>query len=103
MQNIRLIIEYDGTRYNGWQKQGNTPKTIQGILTGIISGICGEDVELTGASRTDTGVHAIAQAANFRTGANILPQSLKTEVNRRLDGDIRVKEAAQAEPRFHAR
>jgi tRNA pseudouridine38-40 synthase len=103
MQNIKLIIQYDGTRYNGWQKQHNTANTIQGVLTAALSDICGEEVDLIGASRTDAGVHAFAQAASFKTNADISPEAVKTALNKRLSGDIRVKEAVPAAPRFHAR
>jgi tRNA pseudouridine38-40 synthase len=103
MQNIKLTIQYDGTRYNGWQKQGNTANTIQGLLTSAISEVCGESVELTGASRTDAGVHAYAQVANFHTNAEISTEAVKAALNMRLSGDIRVTEAVSASPRFHAR
>jgi tRNA pseudouridine38-40 synthase len=103
MQNIKLLIQYDGTRYNGWQKQGNTANTIQGILAGVISEVCGGEAELIGASRTDAGVHAYAQAANFKTNAKISPEDLKSQVNKRLSGDIRVTDAVLVPPRFHAR
>ena len=64
--NYKLTIAYDGSRYDGWQKQGNTDNTIQGKLESLFSRISGENVELHGAGRTDAGVHAEAQIASFR-------------------------------------
>lgn len=66
MKNIKLIISYDGTKYNGWQKQGNTSNTIQEKLEETISRLTGENIELAGAGRTDAGVHALGQTANFK-------------------------------------
>ena len=65
--NYKMILQYDGTRYNGWQKQGNTDNTIQGKLETLLSRIAGEPVEIHGAGRTDAGVHAEVYIANFRT------------------------------------
>ena len=61
-----MILQYDGTRYNGWQKQGNTDNTIQGKLETLLSRIAGEPVEIHGAGRTDAGVHAAGQVANAK-------------------------------------
>ena len=66
-RNIALTIQYDGTRYDGWQRQGNTQKTIQARLEAVLSRMTGEPVELHGSGRTDAGVHAAAQVANFHT------------------------------------
>ena len=66
MKNIKLLISYDGTKYNGWQKQGNTSNTIQERLEETIARVTGESIELAGAGRTDAGVHALGQTANFR-------------------------------------
>lgn len=64
--NYKMILQYDGTRYNGWQKQGNTDNTIQGKLETLLSRIAGEPVEIHGAGRTDAGVHAAGQVANAK-------------------------------------
>ena len=65
MPNYRMLLQYDGTRYAGWQKQGNTDRTIQGKLETLLSRVCEETVEVAGAGRTDAGVHAAGQVANF--------------------------------------
>lgn len=63
--NYKVIMAYDGSRYNGWQKQGNTDKTIQGKLEQILFKMTGEEIEVHGSGRTDAGVHARGQVANF--------------------------------------
>ncbi|KSV59404.1 hypothetical protein [Acetivibrio ethanolgignens] len=66
-RNIRLTVAYDGSRYDGWQKQGNTKNTIQGKLEAVLERMTGEETEVHGSGRTDAGVHAKAQEANFYT------------------------------------
>ena len=66
MKNFKMILKYDGTRYNGWQKQGNTEDTIQEKLEKIISQVCGTKIEISGSGRTDAGAHALGQVANFQ-------------------------------------
>lgn len=63
--NYKVVMAYDGSRYNGWQKQGNTDKTIQGKLEQILFKMTGEEIEVHGSGRTDAGVHARGQVANF--------------------------------------
>ena len=63
--NYKMILAYDGTRYNGWQKQGNTDRTIQGKLEQILTRMAGGPIEVFGSGRTDRGVHAEGQTANF--------------------------------------
>ena len=101
--NYKLTIAYDGSRYDGWQKQGNTDNTIQGKLEAILKSISGEDVELHGAGRTDAGVHALAQAASFRLSAPLQPEFIAEQLNRYLPEDIAVLSAEEAPERFHAR
>ena len=67
MRNFKIILQYDGTRYQGWQKQVSTDNTIQGKLETLLSKMCGAPVEIQGAGRTDSGVHAYGQVANFHT------------------------------------
>lgn len=64
-RNIKITLQYDGSRYDGWQKQGNTDKTIQGKLEQILEKMAGQTVEVHGSGRTDAGVHAWGQVANF--------------------------------------
>ena len=66
MYNYKLTIQYDGTRYRGWQVQGNTDQTIQGKVEGVLSRLTGQPVELHGSGRTDAGVHALGQVANVK-------------------------------------
>jgi len=101
--NYKLTIAYDGSRYDGWQKQGNTPNTIQGKIEAILSRLEGSEVELHGAGRTDAGVHAEAQVANAKLNCGISPTELARYVNQYLPEDIAVTSAEEAPERFHAR
>lgn len=101
--NYKLTIQYDGSRYDGWQKQGNTENTIQGKLESVLSRMTGEAIELQGAGRTDAGVHALGQIANFHCNSHLKPDEILRYVNHYLPGDIAVTSAAEATPRFHAR
>lgn len=101
--NYRLILQYDGTRYGGWQKQGNTEKTIQGKTEETLTKLLGEPVEIAGAGRTDAGVHAIGQSANFHTDRKLDPEKLKAELNTYLPEDIGVIQAEEVPERFHSR
>lgn len=103
MINIKLTIEYEGTRYCGWQKQKDLP-SIQGILENKISQITQEKISLCGSGRTDAGVHALGQVANFRTCCTTIPcKRLPLILNRLLPSDIRIKKAEIVEDNFHAR
>ena len=102
MANYRMTIEYEGTRYRGWQEQKNA-NTVAGELRAAIEAIVGERVELGGSGRTDAGVHALAQVAHVRMARAVDPRALCRAVNERLPTDINVLEIARAEPRFHAR
>ncbi len=79
MRKIRLLLEYDGTAYHGWQIQ-REGLTIQGVLEDRIFRITGERSRITGASRTDAGVHALGQVAVFRTGSGLDPATIKTGI-----------------------
>ena len=76
MQNIKLMIAYDGSRYYGWQRLGNTDQTIQGKIENVLSKMLNENIELIGSGRTDGGVHARRQVANFKTHTNVTPQDI---------------------------
>lgn len=103
MINIKLTIEYEGTRYCGWQKQKGLP-SIQEILENKISQITQEKISLCGSGRTDAGVHALGQVANFRTCCTTIPcKKLPLILNRLLPSDIRIKKAEKVEDSFHAR
>ena len=101
--NYKLTIQYDGSRYDGWQKQGNTDNTIQGKLEAILSRLAGEPVEIHGAGRTDAGVHAEGQVASFKLPGARTAAEVKEYLNRYLPEDIAVVAAEEADDRFHAR
>jgi tRNA pseudouridine38-40 synthase len=102
MRNIALLIEYDGTAYGGWQVQKNSD-SIQGTIEETLSRLLQEKVKLVGAGRTDAGVHARGQVANFRTHSEWEPAKLKHALNGTLPEDIAVLTAAEVSPDFHAR
>ena len=106
MANFCLIVQYDGTRYNGWQRQGNTPDTIQEKLENILEHLYGEPVEISGSGRTDAGVHALHQVANYRVPRMLSRyscQEIHQYFNRYLPQDIRILSVTKADERFHAR
>ena len=104
LKNIRLEIEYAGTRYCGWQSQPNTKKkSIQYILESVLFKILGEKVKLVVSGRTDAGVHALAQVANFHTSSNIPLDKLKLGLNSLLPRDIKVSQLTLAPLNFHSR
>ncbi len=102
MRNIALLIEYDGTNYYGWQKQPGY-KTIQGILERTIEKIVQEKISLIASGRTDRGVHARGQVANFKINKEIKLESLKKGLNALLPYDIRIKKIYEVPLSFHAR
>ncbi|HUH66037.1 MAG TPA: tRNA pseudouridine(38-40) synthase TruA [Syntrophales bacterium] len=101
-RNIKIVLEYDGTRYHGWQRQVNKV-TVQEILEKAISDITQEDVRVIGSGRTDAGVHAIGQVANFKTNSDIDVRGLHRGINSLLPWDIVVNELKEADASFHAR
>ncbi|MBQ7231453.1 MAG: tRNA pseudouridine(38-40) synthase TruA [Oscillospiraceae bacterium] len=103
MRNIRLDICYDGTRYNGWQRQTAHDNTIQGKLETALSRILGEPIEISASGRTDTGVHARGQVANFHTGSRMDCADLLSELRKYLPEDIGIYSCREVSPRFHAR
>ena len=103
MPNFKLTLCYDGTRYNGWQKQGNTRNTIQEKLETVLSEILSQAVEIAGSGRTDAGVHALAQVASFRADTGKACTDILAELAARLPEDIGAVSLEAAAPRFHAR
>ena len=101
--NYRLTIQYDGTRYFGWEHQPNTDMTIQGKIETVLSRMTNENVEVLGAGRTDAGVHARAMVANCFLDTDLSESEIRDYLNRYLPDDICVSEVATAGPRFHAR
>lgn len=103
MFNYKMTIAYDGTKYNGWQRQGNTDNTIQGKLNEIIGKYLSEEVDVAGSGRTDRGVHARAQVASFKVKQAIDVKRFVADINGYLPQDIRVLHIEQVDDRFHAR
>ena len=88
MKNIKLTIEYDGRRYLGWQRLGDSDKTIQGKIENIIHEMTGEKIEIIGSGRTDAGTHARGQVANFKTASTMPLADMQDFLNRYLPQDI---------------
>lgn len=101
--NYKLTLQYDGSRYDGWQRQGNTANTIQGKVEAVLSRLAQAPVELHGAGRTDAGVHALGQAASVQLPHGLTPGQVMDHLNRYLPEDIAVTAVEEAPPRFHAR
>lgn len=102
MRNIKLTIEYDGTNYVGWQRQKNGI-SIEESIEKAINGITGEEVKIIGSSRTDAGVHAKGQAANFFTASAIPVDRISSAVNSKLPKDIAIVSSCEVPEDFHAR
>jgi tRNA pseudouridine38-40 synthase len=99
---LRLTLAYDGTAYAGWQAQPDAP-TVQGLLTSAARRLLGPDARVTGASRTDAGVHALGQVVSLTTQAGLAATAVAPALNAALPPDIRVRAAAEAPASFHAR
>jgi tRNA pseudouridine38-40 synthase len=102
VNNIKLVIEYDGTNYVGWQQQKNGI-TIHGKLSKAIERVVNEEVTLHGSGRTDAGTHAVGQVANFKTKSNIPVYNLVQAINSYLPKDIVVRSARKVPEKFHSR
>lgn len=103
MNNFKLTIAYDGSRYNGWQRQGNTENTIQGKIEDVLSRLLNHKTEIHGSGRTDRGVHAKGQTASFKAETSLSPEEIKAYLNEYLPEDIAVTEVEAVDERFHAR
>lgn len=101
--NYKITIQYDGTKYRGWQVQRNTDMTIQGKLQTLITRLLGYDTEVIGSGRTDAGVHAIGQVANFHTKECIDEKEFARSINSYLPEDIAVISIEKVDGNFHAR
>ena len=103
MRNLRLDICYDGTRYRGWQRLPGKDDTIQGKLEGCLSRILGEPIEISGSGRTDAGVHAKGQVANFHCESTMPAEEILENLRRYLPEDIGIYSCRDVSQRFHAR
>ncbi|MEW6601365.1 MAG: tRNA pseudouridine(38-40) synthase TruA [Nitrospirota bacterium] len=103
MGNIKLVLEYDGSRYNGWQRQTNTRNTVQGRIEQVLHLMTGEKIELHGAGRTDKGVHALGQVANFHTRNQMGLPEIEDYLHKYLPEDINLLDIREMPARFHSR
>lgn len=103
MKNYQIIVQYDGTRYKGWQVQKSTEDTIQGKIQYVLETLVGHEVEVIGSGRTDAGVHAIGQAANFHIEDTYDMQEVLQWMNQHLPQDIAVVQIKEVDERFHSR
>lgn len=103
MKNWKALIQYDGTKYQGWQRQERTDMTIQGKLEAVLSRMDDRAVEVIGSGRTDAGVHALGQVANFHLQTEMSAMEILSYCNRYLPEDIAVTEISAVSARFHAR
>ena len=103
MRNFKMILQYEGTRYQGWQKQESTENTIQGKLEALLSKMTGNRVEVQGSGRTDAGVHALGQVANFHADTQMKAEEIMDYMNFYLPEDIAVISLIEVPERFHSR
>lgn len=103
MRNFKIVIQYEGTRYQGWQKQGSTDNTLQGKFETLLSRLAGETVEISASGRTDAGVHAYGQVANFHMNTALTAQELMEKINLYLPEDVAVVGCCEVDARFHSR
>ncbi len=102
MRNLKLRLEYDGTDFHGFQRQGRL-RTVQGVLEERFSKLLGEPISIIGAGRTDAGVHAAGQVVNFKTTRPLPIEKTVAVLNKALPGDVKVQHAEEAGAEFHAR
>ena len=103
MNNYRFDIQYDGTRYGGWQRQKTTENTIQGKIEEVLSRMTGNPVQIQGAGRTDAGVHALGQVANGHLDTPMSCEEICEYMNHYLPEDIEILQVCQVSDRFHSR
>lgn len=103
MRNIKITIQYDGSRYKGFQRLQDNDMTIQGKIEGVLSKMTNENIEIIGSGRTDMGVHAYGQVANFKTNSDMSLKKMQKYLTEYLPEDIVIKEIEEVEERFHSR
>lgn len=101
-RNLKLVIEYDGTDFSGWQVQPER-RTVQGVIEDALFDLAGERARVTGAGRTDAGVHALGQVASVRTALELAAERIGPALNARLPDDVRIISVEDAPESFHAR
>ena len=103
MRNFKVVLQYEGTKYQGWQRQETTGNTLQGKLEALLSKMCGHKVEVHASGRTDAGVHALGQVANFHMETDMIPEKIMEYMNRYLPEDVAVIAIEEVGERFHSR
>lgn len=103
MRNIKITIEYDGSRYKGFQRLKDNDNTIQGKIEAVLSKMADEKIEIIGSGRTDMGVHAYNQVANFKTNSSLSVRKINDYLNNYLPEDIAIKSVEEVDKRFHSR
>lgn len=103
MKNIKMTIKYDGSRYKGFQRLQDNDMTIQGKIESVLSKMTDENIEIIGSGRTDMGVHAYGQVANFKTSSDVSIKKMKSYLYEYLPEDIVVTKLEEVEERFHSR
>jgi len=103
MRNFKLLLAYDGSRYKGWQRLGSTDQTIQGKLEAVLGKMTGSAIEIIGSGRTDAGVHAKGQVANFHADTDMTPDQICQYLRHYLPEDIGVLSVEEVDDRFHSR
>ena len=103
LNNYKLTLQYEGIRYNGWQRQKNQENTIQEIIENAVFDGTGERTEVIGSGRTDAGTHAMGQVANIKIRQDLEPERLLNNINKHLPSDIKITECEKVDNRFHAR
>lgn len=103
MRNFKIIIQYEGARYQGWQKQGSTQNTLQAKFETLLTKLAGKPVEIAASGRTDAGVHAYGQVANFHMETELTARELMEKMNQYLPEDVGVIACEEAPLRFHSR
>ena len=103
MRNFKLLLAYDGSRYRGWQRLGDSDSTIQGKLEAVLSRMSGTEVEVIGSGRTDAGAHAMGQTANFHCETEMSCAEIKAYLQQYLPEDIGIINVEEADVRFHSR
>lgn len=103
MRNIKLTIQYDGSRYKGFQRLKDNDNTIQGKIEDVLTRMTEEKIEIIGSGRTDMGVHAYKQVANFKTNSNLSVEKMNDYLYKYLPEDIVIKDICEVDGRFHAR
>ncbi len=102
MRNFKLTLEYDGTDFHGWQRQREL-RTVQGTLEEAVTSLFGKDVQINGAGRTDTGVHALGQVCNFVVETHLAEEQIRKALTKKLPEDIHVYRVEEKDLKFHAR